>query len=160
MQGTMQDFPLTQVHLFERAEQLFFDKELVTATGTGRDRTTYGVWARRTRCLGGVLDALGVAPDARVATFAWNTARHLELYFAAPCTGRVLHTLNIRLFPEQLVYIVNHAADEVIFVDRSLATMLYPVLEACPEVRHVVVLDDGTGDLPREPPAHIAVHDY
>ena len=160
MQGTMQDFPLTQVHLFERAEQLFFDKELVTATGAGRDRTTYGVWARRTRCLGGVLDALGVAPDARVATFAWNTARHLELYFAVPCTGRVLHTLNIRLFPEQLVYIVNHAADEVIFVDRSLAPMLFPVLEACPEVRHVVVLDDGTGDLPGERPVHIAVHDY
>ena len=56
-----------------------------------------------------------------MATFAWNTARHLELYFAAPCTGRVLHTLNIRLFPEQLVYIANHAEDEVIFVDRSLA---------------------------------------
>ena len=120
MEGTMQDFPLTLVHLFERAEQLFFDKEIVTATGTGRERTTYGEWARRTRCLGGVLDTLGVPDDARVATFAWNTARHLELYFAAPCSGRVLHTLNIRLFPEQLVYIVNHAEDDVIFVDRSL----------------------------------------
>ena len=67
-----------------------------------------------------MLDALGISADGRVATFAWNTARHLELYFAAPCTGRVLHTLNIRLFPEQLTYIVNHADDEVIFVDRSL----------------------------------------
>ena len=56
-------------------------------------------------------------------TFAWNTARHLELYFAAPCSGRVLHTLNIRLFPDQLSYIVNHAEDEVIFVDRSLLTV-------------------------------------
>ena len=82
--------------------------------------STYAEWAERTRRLGGVLDTLGIAADGRVATFAWNTARHLELYFAAPCTGRVLHTLNIRLFPEQLTYIVNHADDEVIFVDRSL----------------------------------------
>ena len=68
-----------------------------------------------------MLDDLGhLAPTAGSATFAWNTARHLELYFAAPCTGRVLHTLNIRLFPEQLTYIVNHAEDEVIFVDQSL----------------------------------------
>jgi acyl-CoA synthetase (AMP-forming)/AMP-acid ligase II len=59
-----------------------------------------------------VLDNLGISADGRVATFAWNTARHLELYFAVPCTGRVLHTLNIRLFPEQLTYIVNHADDE------------------------------------------------
>ena len=74
----------------------------------------------RARRLGGVLDDLGISADGRVATFAWNTARHLELYFAAPCSGRVLHTLNIRLFPEQVTYIVNHAEDEVIFVDRSL----------------------------------------
>ena len=78
--------------------------------------------------LGGVLDDLGISADGRVGTFAWNTARHLELYFAAPCTGRVLHTLNIRLFPEQLTYIVNHADDEVIFVDRSLLALLAPLL--------------------------------
>jgi fatty-acyl-CoA synthase len=76
-----------------------------------------------------VLADLGISADGRVATFAWNTARHLELYFAAPCTGRVLHTLNIRLFPEQLTYIVNHAEDEVIFVDRSLLGLLAP---CCP----------------------------
>ena len=75
---------------------------MTTLTADGRERTTYGEWAERTRRLGGALDALGIAADGRVATFAWNTARHLELYFAAPCSGRVLHTLNIRLFPEQL----------------------------------------------------------
>ena len=75
-----------------------------------------------------MLDALGISADGRVATFAWNTSRHLELYFAAPCTGRVLHTLNLRLFPEQLTYIVNHADDEVIFVDRSLFALLAPLL--------------------------------
>lgn len=62
-----------------------------------------------------MLDDLGVSPGGRVGTFAWNSARHLELYFAAPCSGRVLHTLNIRLFPEQVVYVANHAEDEVVF---------------------------------------------
>jgi acyl-CoA synthetase (AMP-forming)/AMP-acid ligase II len=160
MHGTMQDFPLTLVHLFERAEQLFSDKEIVTATGSGRERTTYGTWARRTRCLGGALDTLGVPDDARVATFAWNSARHLELYFGVPCSGRVVHTLNIRLFPEQLVYIVNHARDDVIFVDRSLTTLLWPRLADCPSVRHVVLMDDDCGDVPDHTPSHIAVHDY
>ena len=87
MQGLMQDVPLTLPHFFGRAEQLFFDKEIVTATGTGPERTTYGAWAERTRRLGGVLDDLGISEQGRVATFAWNTARHLELYFAAPCSG-------------------------------------------------------------------------
>ena len=148
MHGLMQDVPLTLPHLFERAERLFADKEVVTVTGAGRDRLTYGEWAERARRLGGVLDALGVSPDGRVATFAWNTARHLELYFAAPCTGRVLHTLNIRLSAEQLVYVANHAEDEVIFVDRSLARLLFPLVGQLTTVKHVVVMDDGTGDVP------------
>jgi len=97
----MMDLPLTLDPLFERAESLFADKELVTATATGIERTNYGRWAERTRLLGGALDDLGITADGRVATFAWNTDRHLELYFAAPCSGRVLHTLNIRLFAEQ-----------------------------------------------------------
>src|SRR5438132_1213670 len=128
MQGLMQDYPLVLSHFFDRAEHLFPEKSVVTATATGRDRTDYGEWAQRTRRLGGVLDELGISADGRVGTFAWNTARHLELYFAAPCTGRVLHTLNIRLFAEQLTYIVNHAEDEVIFLDRSLIPILWPLL--------------------------------
>ncbi|MGA1052612.1 MAG: AMP-binding protein, partial [Ilumatobacteraceae bacterium] len=116
MKGLMQDVPLTITHLFDRAERYHGHKAIVTATGTGKERTDYSTWAERTRRLGGVLDDLGITADGRVATFAWNTARHLELYFAAPCSGRVLHTLNIRLFPDQLTYIVNHADDEVIFV--------------------------------------------
>ena len=120
MQGLMQDHPLALTHFFDRAESLWPKKEIVTATATGRERTNYGEWAERTRRLGGVLADLGSTSDGRVATFGWNTARHLELYFAAPCSGRVLHTLNIRLFPEQLTYIANHAEDEVVFIDRSL----------------------------------------
>src|SRR5436190_5978254 len=159
MQGLMQDVPLTVPHLFGRAEKLFFDKELVTATPVGIERTTYGDWAERTRRLGGVLDDLGVSETGRVATFAWNTARHLELYFAIPCTGRVLHTLNIRLFPEQLVYIVNHAGDEVIFVDRSLIGLLWPLVDQFETVRHIVVMDDGKGEVP-SPDGGRALHDY
>jgi len=155
----MQDVPLTLPHLFGRAETLFFDKELVTATATGIERTDYGTWTERTRRLGGVLDDLGVSDDGRVATFAWNTARHLELYFGIPCTGRVLHTLNIRLFPEQLVYIVNHAEDEVVFVDRSLIALLWPLVDQLKTVRHIVVMDDGKGEVP-SPDGGRALHDY
>src|SRR6202022_1268493 len=74
----------------------------------------------------------------------------LELYFAAPCTGRVLHTLNIRLFPEQVTYIANHAEDEVIFCDRSLTALLFPLLKTFETVRHVVVMDDGKGEIPTD----------
>ncbi len=139
----MQDRPLTLNHIFERAERLAPTKEVVTATADGMERTTYAEWAARTRRLAGALDALGISADGRVATFAWNTARHLELYFGAPCSGRVLHTLNIRLFPEQVTYIVNHAEDEVIFVDRSLLGLLGPLLPTFETVRHLVVMEDG-----------------
>jgi fatty-acyl-CoA synthase len=143
--------------LFERAERYTPGKQIVTGTAAGVERTTYGEWAARTRRLGGVLDQLGISADGRVATFAWNTARHLELYFAAPCSGRVLHTLNIRLFPEQVTYIVNHAEDEVIFVDRSLLGLLAPLIPTFETVRHFVVMDDGA---PTELPDGVTVLDY
>ena len=153
MQGLMQDVPLSLDFIFNRGEQLWPGKRLLTATPAGVERTTYGAWAERTRRLGGALDDLGVSADGRVATFAWNTARHLELYFAPPCTGRVLHTLNIRLFAEQITYIVNHAEDEVIFVDRSLLPLLWPLIDECRTVRQVVVMDDtaGKADVPPLP---------
>ncbi len=148
MQGLMSSYPLTLTHLFERAERLFGDKTLTTLTATGKERTTYTEWADRTRRLANALDRLGISADGRVATFAWNSARHLELYFAAPCSGRVLHTLNIRLFPEQISYVVDHAEDEVVFVDRSLVAGLWPLVDGFKTVRHIVVMDDGAGDVP------------
>jgi fatty-acyl-CoA synthase len=159
MEGLMQPGPLTLDSIFRRAERLWPGKRLLTATPGGVDRSTYGAWAERTRRLGGMLDDLGISPHGRVATFAWNTARHLELYFAAPCTGRVLHTLNIRLFAEQLIYIINHAEDEVIFCDRSLLPQLWPLLGQCPAVRHVVVIDD-THDAGPELPDDPRLLDY
>jgi fatty-acyl-CoA synthase len=152
MQGLMQQTPLTLPHFFNRAERLFPKKEVVTATPKGVERTTYGEWAERTRRLGGMLDDLGISHDGRVGSFGWNTARHLELYYGVPCTGRVLHTLNLRLFPEQLIYIVNHAEDEVIFVDRSVLGLLWPNVEQFTSVKHFVVMDDGAQtEIPDDP---------
>ncbi len=157
MLGSMSDTPLALPHLFGRAERLFPAKTIVTATPAGRERTTYGAWAERTRRLAGAFDVLGLAPDARVGTFAWNTARHLELYYAAPCSGRVLHTLNIRLFPEQITYAVNHAEDEVIFVDRSLLGIFWPLVPTFEGVKHLIVMDDGADQpIPDDP----RVRDY
>jgi fatty-acyl-CoA synthase len=152
MRGLMQDRPLTVDALFRHAEQHFGDQTVCSNGPGGVTRTTYEEWAARTRRLGGVLDALGISGEGRVGTFAWNSACHLELYFAAPCTGRVLHTLNIRLFPDQLTYVVDHAEDEVVFVDRSLLPVLWPLVDSMKTVRHVVVMDDGGDDeIPDDP---------
>ena len=152
MRGLMQDFPLTVDAIFRHAETHHGDTTIATARLGGIIRSTYGEWAQRTRKLGGVLDTLGVSADGRVGTFGWNTQRHLELYFAAPCTGRVLHTLNIRLFPEQLTYIANHAEDEVVFVDRSVLPLLWPLIDTMTTVRNVVIMDDGgDAEIPDDP---------
>jgi fatty-acyl-CoA synthase len=161
MQGLMQDYALTLPHFFERAERLFPEKAIVTATANGIERTNYGSWAERSRRVGGVLDDLGVSDAGRVGTFAWNTAKHLELWYAVPCTGRVLHTLNIRLFAEQLVYIVNHAEDEVIFADRSLLGLLWPHIDKMKTLRHLIVMDDGKGEVPSpDGGSGPRIHDY
>ena len=156
MRGLMQDYALTLPTVFDRFERLFGDKELVWSTVTERRRTSIAEWTDRTRRIGGVLDALDVPPDARVGTFAWNTADHLSLYWAAPCTGRILHTLNIRLFPEQLTYVVNHAEDDVVFVDRSLLGAFWKLVDSFRSVRRVVVMDDGAPtEIPDDPRIHL-----
>ncbi|MEU4604731.1 long-chain fatty acid--CoA ligase [Kribbella sp. NPDC023972] len=160
MKGLMQNYQLSLDTIFLRAEQFYPDKTVYTG-GPAPTRLTYAEWAARTRRLGGVLDTLGISADGRVATFAWNSGRHLELYFAAPCTGRVLHTLNIRLFPDQVVYIANHAEDEVVFVDKSLLGLFLPLLDRLPLVRHVVVMDDLPAGAPGpEVPDDPRFHDY
>lgn len=152
MRGLMQDFPLTIDAIFRHAETHHGDTTIATAGSGGITRSTYREWAQRTRKLGGVLDTLEVSADGRVGTFGWNSQRHLELYFAAPCTGRVLHTLNIRLFPEQLTYIANHAEDEVIFVDRTVLPLLWKLVDTMTTVKHVVVMDDGgDNEIPDDP---------
>src|SRR6185369_17990221 len=99
---------------------------------------TFGAVAERAERLAAALARLGVQAGDRVATFGWNTQEHLETYFAVPCMGAVLHTLNIRLFPEQLVYIANHAEDRVVIVEDSLVGLLAPHLPEMRTVQHVI----------------------
>jgi fatty-acyl-CoA synthase len=154
MDGLMQPRPLTIAHILERAERLYAHKPVITA---GAERLTYADVAGNIRRLATALDSLDVPVGARVATFAANTRRHLELYLALPVTKRVLHSLNIRLSAEHLEYIVNHAEDDVIFVDRGLLPRIWPSADRLPTVRHWVVLPDGT-DTPI--PADDRVLDY
>lgn len=142
MRGLMMDYPLTITHLVERAERLFPRKEIVTRTNEGLHRYTYADLAGRTRRLGNALRRLGVQPGDRVASFAWNSYRHLELYLGVPSSGAVLHTLNIRLFPEQITFIANHAADRVVFVDDALIPVLEPLARELHTVKAYVVMGD------------------
>jgi fatty-acyl-CoA synthase len=152
MFGLMQDVPLTTNWIFERGERFYGGKTVVTKTATGVERSTFADVAAETRRIAAALDALGISPDGRVATFAWNTARHLALYFAIPGTGRVMHTGNIRYFPEQLVYTFEHAEDEAVFVDRSLLPLFGKYLPELSTVKHVIVMDDGAqAELPDDP---------
>ena len=141
MDGLMQPRPLTIAHIVERAERLYAHKTVVTAGG---ERLTYADVTANTRRLATALDALDVPVGARVATFASNSRRHLELYLAVPATKRVLHSVNIRLSAEHLEYIIDHAGDDVVFVDRGLLPRIWPSAGRLPRVRHWVVLPDGT----------------
>jgi fatty-acyl-CoA synthase len=143
LQGLMQDdFQLTLHHPLHRMRSVHPSSEVVTLTDDGPVRASYGDVAERVDRLARVLDKLGVKQGERVGTFAWNNQRHLELYMAVPCVGAVLHTLNIRLFAEQLTYIVNHAKDGVIFVDDSVIPLLEPLVGTFEGVRHYVVMGD------------------
>jgi fatty-acyl-CoA synthase len=121
LEGLMQhDHPLTLQHVLRRMRTMNGHEEVVTLTEAEPERITYVALGDRVDRLCHALTELGVKPGDRVATFSWNTQRHLELYLAVPCMGAVLHTLNIRLFPEQLQYIVEHAGDRIVFLDPSL----------------------------------------
>jgi acyl-CoA synthetase (AMP-forming)/AMP-acid ligase II len=142
MEGLMMETPLLVSHIARRAEQVFGDQEIVSRTQDGVERTTYARVVERARRLAGALRDLGIGPGDRVASFGWNSMRHLELYLAVPSMGAVLHTLNIRLFEEDLRYIVGHAEDRVIFLDASLAD----VMPSFDGVEHEVLMPDGPGE--------------
>jgi fatty-acyl-CoA synthase len=150
LMGLMQDdFPLNLHHLRRRMISCHPDAQVATLTEQGVVRARFGEISQRVDRLARVLAQLGVERGDRVGTFAWNNQRHFELYMAVPCYGAVLHTLNIRLFAEQLTYIVAHAQDEVIFVDDSLVPILEQLASSLPGVRHYIVMGDGEmGSLP------------
>jgi fatty-acyl-CoA synthase len=148
LEGLMQnDFPLTLSHIRRRLGSCNAGAELVTLMPDGSvRRATHAQLSDRIDRLAAALSQLGVEQGDRVGTFAWNNQRHFELYFAVPCTGAVLHTLNIRLFEEQLTYIVNHAEDRVIFVDESLVPALAKLAPTFESVEHYVVMGEGQPD--------------
>jgi len=137
------DTPLTLTHFFERSVRLFAGKTLATRVPSRPlFRYTYVDFAERTRRLAGVLASLGIQRGDRVATLAWNSHRHLEIYWAAPLSGAVLHTLNFRLSAQDLTYIINNAGDSVIFVDASVWPVLAPIRDRLRTVKRIVIMCD------------------
>jgi fatty-acyl-CoA synthase len=143
MQGLMMNYPLTLQHFYTRAVRLFPRKEIVTQTDSGLHRYTFGEWGKRTAQLSNALQRAGVKEGDRIATFGWNTYRHLELYFGIPCIGAVLHTLNIRLFADQLIYIINNAEDSMIFVDGDLVPLLESLSDQLTTVKQYVIMGEA-----------------
>jgi len=144
----MDDFPLLLSTLYDRAVRLFPDQEIVSVeSDRSRLRTTYAETDERVRRLATALDRkLGVGPGQAVGTFAWNNQRHHELYWATANTGRICHTLNIRLFADQLSYVVNHGEDQVIFVDPDLTGLLAPIVPQLKTVKAYVVMGEDASD--------------
>jgi fatty-acyl-CoA synthase len=145
MLSTMQDYPLTITSIFRHGRSVYGGSEVVTFEGETSRRASFAEVAERTERLAAALARLGVTEGDRVGTFAWNTQEHLEAYFAIPSMGAVLHTLNIRLFPEQLTYVVNHAEDKVVLVDATLIPLLAKVAKDLKTVEHFVLIGAGDG---------------
>ncbi|MFJ9390933.1 long-chain fatty acid--CoA ligase [Nocardioides sp. NPDC101246] len=156
--STMPDEPLSLGGLLRYAADMHSGSRVTTWTGSGIHSRTYAELGERAARVAGALTSLGVGASDRVATFMWNNNEHLEVYAAVPAMGAVLHALNIRLFPEQVTFIANHAEDRVVFVDGSLVPSFAPLLPEMPTVRHVVVVGGDPSALVAPP--GVTVHDY
>jgi len=147
------DHPLTLQLILERMRRVYGDSEVIGMRDGERAAISYAALAERADRLCRGLEQLGVRPGDRVATFAWNTPEHLEAYLAVPCMGAVLHTVNVRLFADQVAYVVNHAQDGVVLVDDSLVPVLQELAPRFETVRHYVVMGAGDcGSLPNAIP--------
>ena len=139
MRSTMMDVPLTVTAIMRHGTTAYASSEVVTLMAEGSRRQTYGATGARAAKLANALRSLGVDGDQRVATLMWNNAEHLEAYLAIPSMGAVLHTLNLRLDPQVIGYIADHAGDDVVIVNPSLVPLLAQVLPHAPGIRHVIV---------------------
>src|SRR3954453_7946989 len=147
MDGQMMDFQLTLPHILRRVETYYPDKEIVTRLpDKSFHRYGYGEMARRAKQLAVALQALGLERGDRVATLCWNHHQHMEAYFGIPSAGLVLHTLNLRLHPNDLAYIATHANDRAVMVDRSLVPLLDQFRDRTP-IEHVFVVEDSYEEL-------------
>jgi fatty-acyl-CoA synthase len=143
MDSTMQDFPLTITGIMRYACNVHGDRKVTTATGDGYRHLTYRELGEQAARLANALRRIGITGDQRVATFMWNNAEHLAAYLAIPSMGAVLHTLNIRLSPEQIAYIANQAEDQVILANASVVGQLAPVLPLLETVHTVIAVGEG-----------------
>lgn len=143
MYSTMQNFPLTITAILRHATSVHGARRVTTATGSGYRHCSYAELGRQAAQLAHALRKLGISGDQRVGTFMWNNAEHLAAYMAVPSMGAVLHTLNIRLFPEQIVFVANEAEDQVVLVDMSLAKLLAPVLGRLETVHTLIAVGEG-----------------
>jgi acyl-CoA synthetase (AMP-forming)/AMP-acid ligase II len=147
MDGLMMDFQLTLPPILRRAETYFGGHEIVTRLpDKSFHRYTYADFGRRSRGLAAALQELGLARGDRVATLCWNHYQHLEAYFGIPCGGFVLHTLNLRLHPNDIGYIANHGGDKAVIVDRSLLPLLEQFQDET-QIKHVFVVEDSYEEL-------------
>ncbi len=160
MLSTMQDVPLLISRILTHGSTIHGSSQVITWTGEGEPqrRSFAEIGVRAARLAHALRDDLGVRDDDRVATLMWNNAEHVEAYYAIPAMGAILHTLNLRLPPEQLVWIVNHAADRVIVANCSLLPLLAPLLPHLKSVEHVVV--SGPGDRSLLDGTTVQVHEY
>jgi fatty-acyl-CoA synthase len=158
MLSTMQDEPLSLATLLRYASTFAGDSTVSTWTGTDVRTMTYRELGAESARLANALRGLGIGVGDRVGTFMWNNNEHMVAYIAVPAMGAVLHALNIRLFPEQLVYVTNHAEDQVVIVDGTLLPMFAQYLPNLKTVRHVIVANGDTAAL--EAPAGVQVHSY
>ena len=143
MLGTMSNQPLLISSLIEHARYNHPDAEIVTRKVEGGiHRYTVEDAAKRAKQCANALERLGAKQGDRIATLAWNTYRHYELYFSVSGTGAILHTINPRLFPEQLVYIINHAEDRWIFVDLTFLPLLEAIKDKIPSVEGFIIMCD------------------
>lgn len=141
MLGQMMTAPLLISSLIDHADRYHSETGIVSVeTAGGIEHTTWGQVATNARRLGSALTKLGLDPQARCGTIAWNNRRHLEIYFGVSGAGFVCHTINPRLFPEQLVYIINHADDQVLFVDATFLPIAVKLREHLPNLKHVVLM--------------------
>lgn len=139
----MMNYPLLLTNFMQHAAKYYPGKEIVSVYGNGTFRYTYADWYKRTSQLAGALRSLGIKKGDRVASFSLNNHRHLELYFGVPCMGAVLHTLNIRLSPEHLVYIINHAEDRILFIDEDVYFLIEPIKDQLKTVDKYVILSQS-----------------
>jgi fatty-acyl-CoA synthase len=150
MLSTMQDRQLTVQGILRHGASVYGDSEVATFDGERICRASYAQVANRIERLAAGLLRLGIRPGDRVGSFCWNSGEHLEAYLAVPSMGAVLHTLNVRLFPEQLAYIVNHAEDRVIIVDAALAPVLAKAAGRFRTVERYIVVGKPPVELPGE----------